>query len=426
MKISEIIYAILIILFDFAVMYMLLDINLRNVKKLKVIFAMILFALCIIINTFVAGKYGRTTFTSYYPMLVQFPIYIVYYLVSKYKRTKLFFVFTSTLIFSTPVLWSPFIVGSFFNYSTEIMTIASWVTYILMLVIVKKYIAPLFHYALENLQKSWLLLSSLPILYTILSYLSDGYNHTLAAWKETSYFRILLLSIIYSAYMVIFVLFKQIRELLLWKNEQAVLSLKMEAMKEHLSELVNSQTMESIYKQDLTLHLQYINNCISQSNYEEASKYIMSVCSEIEKSSIVLYCDNDEVNMLLSSYVTKAKSTEIDIIIDAVIPTLTHVASTDLCVVIANGIENAIFACNKISDKEKKKINLSCRIKHDKIFIQIINPYDGDIEFRDDIPIANTSEYGMGTMSIVNISKKYQGIYSFVARDKTFILSVII
>lgn len=51
--------------------------------------------------------------------------------------------------------------------------------------------------------------------------------------------------------------------------------------------------------------------------------------------------------MILSFYVTKAKSAEIDMSINAVIPISIHVATNDLCVVLANGIENAILACKK-------------------------------------------------------------------------------
>lgn len=426
MKISEITYAAFIIIFDFAVMYMLLDVNPKNVKKLNFIFSLIIFALTLISSGFVAYEYGRFTFTAYFPLLVQIPIYIAYYSISKYRGTKLFFVFISTFIFSTPVIWSPFIVGAFVNYSIKIMTLTSLITYFIMLVLVYKYIAPLFHYALENLQKSWLLLSSLPILYSILSYLTNQYNHTIAAWQETSYFRILILAIIYCAYMVILVLFKQTREQFLLKNEQAILTLQMDAMKEHLSTLKNSQTMASIYRHDLRHHLQYINSCILQNNFEESSKYIMSICSEIEESGVALYCENDSANMILSSYATKAKHKNIEIAIDAIIPQTIHITTADLCVVLSNGIENAMLACKKISCREKKKIHLSCHFKNNKIFIQIINPYEGVIEFKNDIPISNSYGHGTGIISIVNITTKYQGIYSFVAKDNIFTLSVII
>lgn len=250
MKLAEIIYALLILMLDFTIMYILLGVNLKNIKRLRFIVSLIIFALSLILSGYVSFKYGRKTFTAYFPLFVQLPIYLVYYLVSKYRGTKLFFVFLSTFIFSTPVIWSPFIVGVFVNYSIKIMTLASLVTYIITLVFVKKTIAPLFYYALENLQKSWLLLSSLPILYTIVSYLSNGYNHSIEAWKETSYLRVLILAIIYYSYIVIFVLFKQTREQWLWKNEQTILTMQMKSMKEHLAELKNSQTIVAIYSHD--------------------------------------------------------------------------------------------------------------------------------------------------------------------------------
>ncbi|MFA9423242.1 MAG: sensor histidine kinase [Sedimentibacter sp.] len=306
------------------------------------------------------------------------------------------------------------------------MMLASLITYFVMLLLVYKYIAPLFHYALENLQSNWLSLCSLPLLYSLLSYLTNHYNNTIAGWQETAYFRILILAIIYSSYMIILMLFKQTRDHFVLKNEQTILTLQMDSMKQYLSVLENSHEMAVIYRHDLRHHLQYINTCILQSNFQESSKYIKNICSEIQESGVVLYCENNDTNMILSAYVTKAKNKEIKINIDAIIPKSISFATTDLCVILSNGIENAIYACEKIIDSKKKEINLTCHFKKDKMFIQITNPYQGDIEFNNDIPISNVDGHGTGTISIVKIVTKYQGIYSFETKGNIFTLSVIV
>ena len=143
------------------------------------------------------------------------------------------------------------------NYSTNIMVSAFFIAYLLMLIIVKRSIAPLFHYALENLHNNWLLLCALPIAYTILSILTDGSYYSLTTWQETSYFRVLFLAIIYSAYLIIFIFFKQISEQLIMKNEQTLLTLQMNSMQSHLSELKNSQTLAAMYRHDLRHILAY-------------------------------------------------------------------------------------------------------------------------------------------------------------------------
>ncbi len=426
MKITDMIYALCVILYDFSVMYMLLDIRPKKVKRFKLIMSIVVFTLSLIPSILIAGVYGRSTFTSYYFPLVQLPIIVVYFLLSRYRRAKLFFVYLSTFIFSTPVLLFPFIVGAFVDYSTNIMVAAFIVAYILMLVIIKRSIAPLFHYALENLHSNWLLLCALPITYSILSLLSDGSNYSLAAWQESSYFRVLLLAIIYSAYLIIFIFFKQISEQLKMKNEQALLTLQMNSMQAHLSELKNSQSLAAIYRHDLRHHLQYVNSCLSLSDYEELGNYIKSICDEIEQSSVQLFCENDCANMIISSYVSRAKGMDTDLVVDAIIPAEIHINSTDLCVVLANGIENALHACEQIRERENKKIHLSCHHKNGKLYIQITNPYDGVVEFQDDIPVSEAEGHGIGTKSIMNIAKKYNGLYSFSAKDNIFTLSVII
>lgn len=94
--------------------------------------------------------------------------------------------------------------------------------------------------------------------------------------------------------------------------------------------------------------------------------------------------------------------------------------------VFTNAIENAINACKVNNDASLKKIDIVCKDQYDQIYIQISNPYVGNIAFEGDFPVSSSKEHGIGTKSIAAIADKYDGVYSFSAKDGIFKTTVIL
>jgi sensor histidine kinase regulating citrate/malate metabolism len=108
------------------------------------------------------------------------------------------------------------------------------------------------------------------------------------------------------------------------------------------------------------------------------------------------------------------------------LPDENTVTDMDLCVIFGNGLENAIHACKGVPVEEDRFIRIQCKNKNGKLFIQIANSYEGDVEFEEGMPISKVEDHGLGTKSIAAVSEKYEGVYSFVAKDGVFTTSIII
>ena len=101
------------------------------------------------------------------------------------------------------------------------------------------------------------------------------------------------------------------------------------------------------------------------------------------------------------------------------------VSDTDLCVLFSNGLENALHACQKLTNEGVNcTIDVQFYERNKKLFLQIINPCSDDVEFENGIPISKQQNHGIGVQSICAIVQKYGGLYSFVVRDKQFILRI--
>ena len=95
----------------------------------------------------------------------------------------------------------------------------------------------------------------------------------------------------------------------------------------------------------------------------------------------------------------------------------------DYATVLANAIENAINAAEKL-EPENRLIDIKVIIAP-KFMVQISNTFQGDVEFDSDgIPVSHEDGHGFGTRSIVAFCDKNKAYYNFKTKDGRFILQI--
>ena len=173
-------------------------------------------------------------------------------------------------------------------------------------------------------------------------------------------------------------------------------------------------------------HLNLIGTYIADNNEAAAQEYITEVEKTIESTAIEKYCRNYTVNLILSSYIAKARNEQICVATQIDLAEKNAISDMDLCIIFANAIENAVHACRLIPSANDRTINIVCKTKNDKLFIQITNSYTGTVWFDDDMPVSTEENHGLGTKSIAAVAQKYDGVYSFTAADGVFKTSIIL
>ena len=109
-----------------------------------------------------------------------------------------------------------------------------------------------------------------------------------------------------------------------------------------------------------------------------------------------------------------------------VVPNDLSVPPVDLCVIIANEMENATHTCLVIPSAEKPIIKVNAYTKMGRLFLEITNPYYGEVKMENEIPVTNNNGHGVGTKSIVMTVEKFGGIWSFKAKDGIFVIQVVL
>ena len=182
----------------------------------------------------------------------------------------------------------------------------------------------------------------------------------------------------------------------------------------------------AIHRHDLRHHLSMIENLLSADKSAQASAYIREAVGEIESIAPVRYCEHELVNLLVSHFKRKADKANISMAVKATLPNKLSIPDTELCVMMSNGLENAINTVSHLSDSAEKRINLFFDVRQNNLLIEIKNPYSDKITIQDGLPMAQNGEVRYGCRSIQSIVMRRNGNSIFDAANGVFILRIAI
>ena len=121
---------------------------------------------------------------------------------------------------------------------------------------------------------------------------------------------------------------------------------------------------------------------------------------------------------MLSFYCRMAQEQGVTVETDMRIPETIRVGDIDIAVVLSNAMENAIRAS---AQTKEKTIELKGFVDGGKVFLEVKNPFVGDLTFNGPFPVSTEKDHGLGTRSIAEIVKKYGGVFSFMEENGSFV-----
>lgn len=209
------------------------------------------------------------------------------------------------------------------------------------------------------------------------------------------------------------------------RQTQRNLDIRLSQAVREITRLRDSQTQAIHYRHDLRHHLQYLSNCLENNQTKRAQDYISNICGEIETQKIRRYCENETANLIISAFAERANKNGVEMDVQGALTDDIKVSDNDLCALLSNSLENALHACLPLAESgEKCVISMQFRPAEasGKFFLQISNPYRGEVKFENGIPISIEPDHGIGVKSICYITERYDGYYSFSLEDGYFIL----
>ena len=207
--------------------------------------------------------------------------------------------------------------------------------------------------------------------------------------------------------------------------EKSILEVEIKQAEAELTSLRRVESQTAIHQHDMRHHLTAISAFLDAGNIEQAEEYIRAVQSDIQSIMPMQFCENELVNLLCSSFLHKAQAENIKLKLDAKLPNDISISDAELSAIISNGLENALHAVSNL-EPSFKWIEFYCGIRANKLLVEIRNPYAGEINMKDGLPVAGKSGHGFGCRSTKTITENNGGICAFEPENGIFSMQIII
>lgn len=209
--------------------------------------------------------------------------------------------------------------------------------------------------------------------------------------------------------------------------ERAAVAEQLAAEREQYDSLKVAVEADKRYRHDIKHHFAAIAALAADGDNEDISEYVETLGATLAEGERHSFCNNSVMNAVLSSFFGRAKESGVQTEIDAVIPELLPVEESDLCAFLSNAFDNALNACNKIKDGDKR-ITLSVKCDGTKTAIKIVNTVERDVPLsKDGLPVyERTENHGWGLSSMQCVAEKYGGFLSCSSENATFTLAAVL
>jgi hypothetical protein len=181
------------------------------------------------------------------------------------------------------------------------------------------------------------------------------------------------------------------------------------------------------FRHDYKNHVLCLRGLIAADKKEEALEYMntMQDMSSVGKNKY--HTGNVIIDALLDDKSEKAEKVNTKLEFNGIVPT-SGISNADLCVIMANAIDNAIEACSKDESEKEKTIKADADFKQGYFFFKASNPMFEEVKFKGKNKVATSKSdkehHGFGVANIVRTAEKYDGTAEISTDNNEFTIDV--
>jgi hypothetical protein len=385
-----------------------------------------------ILNTFKAAPQFNLLFSFLFSLL----IFSIFYRGTFLKKLLVLIIFNAIYAISEIVII--FLIYSGFQVSLEqaknydfYRLIAMFFTKIGLFIIIKFLIRFI---KKTNAQKIplnyWLLLMIVPIVTSVAMF--SGV--TLINKLDVSVVNPYVISISFVGLLftniIVFYLFESILASEEIKYSLNAVQAQMELQAKYYNEIEENQNETRRIWHDMKHHINYIGLMLKDNNTHAAKDYLVNLESTTDSLIMPINSGNKIIDAILSQKYANAKRKNIEIKFDIHLLEEVNIETQDLCVILSNALDNAIEACEKITDERiKKEIGIFVGSERSFLKVRVINPIVSQPIMKNNELITtklDEKNHGIGLKSIKKITEKYNGAMTIKTDENGFDLLLLL
>ncbi len=244
-------------------------------------------------------------------------------------------------------------------------------------------------------------------------------NHVFRAFialHSVSFVLLILLTVFF--YFVVSGIFRETQT----KEELRILKLQERYFKVQQQYMNETARVRHDFKH--TIHT--LERLASNGDIDEIKSFLSRYTDSMPKNEMSYFCENTAVNALLNYYMEEANKAKTKFTLEVSLPDEMPVSDVEMCAIIGNILENAIWACMEI-DPSKRFIDLAVRVENNALlYIVAENSFSGKVLMEDGRYRTTHSGNGIGLSSVMKIARNCGGTARFSHDEEEFYSDVIL
>lgn len=198
-------------------------------------------------------------------------------------------------------------------------------------------------------------------------------------------------------------------------------------LKEQMEEMNGIYMTMRGWRHDYHNHMQTIKAHLEAEQIQEAAGYLDKMEDALEQIDFRYKTGNVGVDAILNSKLSVAKKHDIEMKCDAKLEGEISIPQIDLCVLLGNLVDNAIEACDKMEDGQRKFMRIYMCIRQSQLYISVSNATNEVIRKLDKDYISNKrGNHGHGLKRINLIVEKHSGYINRQNEPGVFVTEIML
>ncbi len=285
-----------------------------------------------------------------------------------------------------------------------------------------------------NLKKvsdnTYIILKSIPkhiyilvfVTFTLITSLLASNNYQTESIMKQSVVTILIALLTITLIIMIFSLLINVASNNYYTALNSLLEKQVSAQIAHYEKLEKLNSDMRTFRHDYINHLSSINALIGEGCYDDAQNYIDKLTESTHRNEAIFRTGNRLADAILTDKSESCRD-HADIEFDGCITD--KIGNSDICIILANALDNAVEACKKCP--ERGKITVAAQIRQGYWTMTMRNPtVSADSEGIMKTSKEDERNHGFGLLSIEQTVKKYDGTMAVSIKDGMFEISVVL
>ncbi len=179
-----------------------------------------------------------------------------------------------------------------------------------------------------------------------------------------------------------------------------------------------------IQRHDSKYHISTIAKLAEKGDLDALREYLQTVDSYYTEPQLPMECGSTVINAFIDSFAGRCAAAPTQFSAKINLPKDIGIDDYELCIILGNLLENAIYATSKLAEPERY-IDLIIKPNGIQLGLVVSNSFDGVVVQKDGELVSTKSDGGVGISSIKAVAHRHNGSYTPMIEGRKFAAYVV-